>query len=408
MTDDVNSLRDQLVKLKSQHQSGKLDTKAYDKAKAKLERRLVDLVTAGAATTGSSAAAAAGDRAAERPVRAGMKLWLASGAVAVLVAAGGYWWTGAPGAIGPASAPTAAADGGGGHALSKEQIAVLAEKLAERLKSQPDDAEGWSMLGRSYMMLEKPAEAVAAYERVMKLLPDDANVVADYADSLAFRNGSNLDGEPTKLIERALKLDPNNLKALMLAGSAAFNRSDFAAAVKHWDRMAQVGPADHPLVRSAGQGAAEARQRGKLPPAAAAPGAAAAPAVAAAPKADAAPAALIGGGAVSGTVALSAELKAKVSPDDAVFIFARAAEGSRMPLAILRAQVKDLPFSFKLDDSMAMSPAATVSTAGRVVVGARISKSGQAMPQPGDLEGLSSPVDAGASGVQVTISKALP
>ena len=408
MTDTVNSLRDQLVKLKSQHQSGALDAKAYEKAKAKLERRLVDLVTAGAAADATAASAASAT--AEAPARPGKTLWLLSGVVAVLVAAGGYWWTGAPGAVGAAAAPTAAAEGGGSHALGKEQIAALAEKLAERLKSRPDDAEGWSMLGRSYMMLEKPAEAVAAYERVMKLRPDDANVVADYADALAFKNGSELAGEPTKLIDRALKLDPDNLKALMLAGSAAFNRNDYAAAVKHWDRMAQVGPADHPLVQSAGQGAAEARRRGNLPPLAAAPGATAAPApaMAAAPKADAAPAVLVGGGSVSGTVTLSAEMKAKVSPDDAVFIFARAAEGSRMPLAIVRAQVKDLPYSFKLDDSMAMSPAATVSKAGRLVVGARISKSGQAMPQPGDLEGLSAPIDVGASGVQVTISKALP
>lgn len=406
MTENVNSLRDQLVKLKSQHQSGKLDAQAYEKAKAKLERRLVDLVTAGAAADATAAPAAA--TAAEAPARAGKSLWLLSSVVAVLVAAGGYWWTGAPGAIGAASAPTVAAEGGGSHTLGKEQIAALAEKLAERLKSSPDDAEGWSMLGRSYMMLEQPADAVAAYERVMKLRPDDASVVADYADALAFKNGSELAGEPTKLIERALKLDPDNLKALMLAGSAAFNRDDYAAAVKHWDRMAQVGPAEHPLVQSAGQGAAEARRRGNLPPSAAAPGAAAAPAVTAAPKPDAAPAVLVGGGSVSGTVTLSAEMKAKVSPDDAVFVFARAAEGSRMPLAIVRAQVKDLPYSFKLDDSMAMSPAATVSKAGRVVVGARISKSGQAMPQPGDLEGLSAPVDVGANGVQVTISKALP
>ncbi len=400
MTDTVQSLRDKLLQLKSLHESGALEAPAYESARAGLERRLVDLVTSGAA-------APAVPMAAPPVARASKALWGGVAAVALVIAGAGYVWTGRPGAIGaaPAQQAEAGAQGAAPHALDPAQIAALTEKLAARLKDKPDDPTGWSMLGRAYMVLGKPADAVVAYERAVKLRPDDAAILADYADAMAMNNGRDLAGEPTRLIERALKLEPDNLKALMLAGSAAFNRNDFAAAVKYFDHMAQVGPADDPMVREAASGAAEARVRGKLPPApAAATAAAGATALPGAGTAAAATAATSSDAAVSGKVSLAPALKAQAGPEDTVFIFARPAEGSRMPLAILRKQVKDLPVDFRLDDSMAMSPQATVSKAGRVIVGARVSKSGQAMPQPGDLEGLSAPVAVGTSGIDLIIS----
>jgi cytochrome c-type biogenesis protein CcmH len=111
------------------------------------------------------------------------------------------------------------------------------------------------------------------------------------------------------------------------------------------------------------------------------------------------------GASVSGTVTLSAALAKQAQPEDTVFVFARASEGSRMPLAILRKQVKDLPLTFKLDDTMAMSPANALSTAGKIIVSARVSKSGNAMPQPGDLTGQSAPVDVGATGLKIEIKE---
>ena len=220
-------------------------------------------------------------------------------------------------------------------------------------------------------------------------------------------NGRQLDGEPAKVIARALKLDPNNLKALTLAGTAAFNRADYAQAVKFWDRAAEVGPADSPIVQQARNAASEARELGKLPAAGGKAQVAASsdksPATASGGKAPA----VASAGTVTGTVALAPGLKGKVAPDDAVFIFARAAEGSRMPLAMVRKQVKDLPFTFRLDDSQALSPSARLSTATRVIVGARVSKSGQAMPQSGDLEGLAGAADVGSTGVAVVIADVL-
>ena len=315
----------------------------------------------------------------------------------------GYTFTGAPQVVGKTSDEVIAAQGGatgggvsGGPeaAPTREQVEALVAKLAERMQSRPDDAEGWLMLARSQMMLGRLLEALAAFERLIQLRPDDANTLVDYADALAVKNGRSLEGEPLRLIERALKLEPDHLKALALAGSAAFNRQDDIKAVLYWDRAVSIGPPEHEIVQMARDGAAAARERSKMPVAAAA-------APVAAPVAAAA-------SAVSGTVRLSAALKAQASPDDVVFIFARPADGSRMPLAILRKQVKDLPAAFTLDDSLAMSPAARLSLAQQVIVGARISKSGQAMPQPGDLQGLSAPVKVGTTGLVVEISTQLP
>ena len=409
MTDTLSALRDQLLQLKTLHDSGALDAAAYESSKAALERRLVDAVLAAPASSPAPVATPA-----PPAPRAPAGLWAGLSVFALVVAGAGYWWTGRPGELGQPPAGFTAASGAPEAAgnsqqtapqtVTREQVTAMVEKLAARMQAQPDDPEGWNMLGRSYMNLQRVDEALAAFQRALKIKPTDANVLTEYADALAVKNGRTLDGEPTALLDRALTLEPDNLKALALAGTAAFNRGDYATAVKHWERVARIGPADGPLVEMARSGVAEARERGKLPAAGqAAPPAAQAAAVPATPTAAAAP-----GPGITGTVRLSAALKAQAAPDDTVFIFARSAEGARMPLAIVRKKVKDLPFDFKLDDSQAMSPAAKLSGAKRVIVGARISKSGQAMPQPGDLEGLSAPVNADAAGVVVEIKTRLP
>jgi cytochrome c-type biogenesis protein CcmH len=285
--------------------------------------------------------------------------------------------------------------GDAGHAITASQIESMTEKLAARLKEQPDDADGWAMLGRSYAVLGRHDQAAPAFKRAMALRPDDAALLADYADALAMVNGRNLEGEPSRLIERALKVDPNNLKALSLAGTVAFYRKDYPGALRHWEKMAQIAP-DSEWVQQIQGGIDEARKLMGGPSVAAA---------AAQPAAPAARPTTTNGSSVSGTVTLAASLAGKASPDDALFVFARPADGPRMPLAMIRKQVKDLPLTFKLDDSMAMSPAARLSSAERVVVGARISKRGDATAQPGDLQGLSAPVSPGATGLKLEISE---
>jgi cytochrome c-type biogenesis protein CcmH len=336
------------------------------------------------------------------------------------MALSGYLLTGRPDAIDGAPTMAAAPDsaGEGQPQPSPEQIAEMVQRLADRLKDRPEDAEGWTMLSRSYLVLGRLEEAAQASERVLKLTPNDAQALADHADVLAMRAGRVLDGEPMKLIERALKLDPDNLKALALAGAAAFDRGDGNEAARLWDRVALLGPPGSPVVQQAREGAAEARKMAAEragPTGGSATQAQAqtqAPAAAPAQAPGATQKAPVAGPTVRGTVTLSAALKAQAKPEDTVFIFARNAEAGpgapRMPLAIVRKQVKDLPASFTLDDSLAMGPGMGLSSAQQVVVGARISRSGQAMPQPGDLEGLSAPVAVGSQGVVVEISRALP
>jgi cytochrome c-type biogenesis protein CcmH len=352
-------------------------------------------------------------------VRAGRKLWVITMAATLAMALSGYLLTGRPDAIDGSPSMAAAPDSAEEvqPQPSPEQIAEMVQRLADRLKDRPEDAEGWTMLSRSYLVLGRLEEAAQASERVLNLKPNDAQALADHADVLAMRAGRVLDGEPMKLIERALKLDPDNLKALALAGAAAFDRGDGAEAARLWDRVALLGPPGTPVVQQAREGAAEARKMaaergaGKAAPA---QGQAQAPAPAQTlPQAPAtAQNAAVAGPTVRGTVTLSAALKAQAKPEDTVFIFARNAESgpgaSRMPLAIVRKQVKDLPATFTLDDSLAMGPGMGLSSAQKVVVGARISRSGQAMPQPGDLEGLSAPVAVGSQGVVVEISKTVP
>jgi cytochrome c-type biogenesis protein CcmH len=257
------------------------------------------------------------------------------------------------------------------------------------MQEQPNDAEGWSMLARSYSVLGRHPEALAAYEKAVALRKDDPSLLADYADSLAVKNNRNLEGEPMKLVERALKLDPKHLKALSLAGSYAFARKDYLGAIKHWEKVVAIGPADNAFVQQFGPAIAEARDLAGLPPVA--------------KPLDSTPPTALAGRTVSGRVTLSAALAKQAQPDDTVFVFARPAPGAGMPLAILRKQVKDLPLDFTLDDSMAMSPANALSSSSKVVVSARISKSGNAMPQPGDLSGQTAEVNVGASGLRIEI-----
>ena len=291
------------------------------------------------------------------------------------------------------------------------QFIAAVEQLAERLKGQPDDVEGWAMLARSYGMLGRLDDALPAYQKAVALNGQDARLLADYADTLALKNDRNLEGEPLALVERALKIEPTNLKALSLAGAAAFNRKDYAGAVRYWERVVQHAPAESPYLPQVQASIAEARERGGLGPASGAaaqakppPAAVATAKPAAAPLATPAPDAA-GGATIRGTVRLAPALAMMAAPTDAVFIFARPAEGSRMPLAIVRKQVKDLPVDFVLDDSMAMSPGAKLSLFPQVVVSARVSKSGQAVPSAGDLSGQSAPIAPTASGLLIEINE---
>lgn len=365
--------RDQIRELDADLAAGTLGREQHDESRRELERRMLEDVR-----VANPAASAAGP---------GRSTALAVGIALPLLAAALYFAVGNPQALAPA--PT----GGDGHGITQQQVESMAERLAARLKENPDDAKGWGMLGRTYSVLDRFPEAVAAYENAIKRSPPDAQLLADYADVLAMTQGRTLMGAPEKIIAQALQVDPDNVKALALAGTVAFQKQDFKGAIAHWERILKVVPPDSDMADSIRDSIADAQ---KLAGISTKPDAA--------PKASPAPAASPASTAVSGTVSLAPALAAKAGPDDTVFIFARPAEGPRMPLAALRKRVRDLPVTFTLDDSMAMTPAAKLSNHAQVVVGARVSKGGNPAVQPGDLEGLSAPVKPGATGIAVLIN----
>lgn len=270
--------------------------------------------------------------------------------------------------------------------------------LEKKVEENPADGESLLLLARAYMEAGRFADSAKAYENLTQYISDEAWIWADYADALAMAQNQSLRGKPTDLINKALKIDPDSMKGLALAGSAGMERGDFAAAIKHWERLRSLLPADSEDAKMIEGGLAEARQMmshikgGKAP-------------MALEQIAPPAQQAASGKERITGKVTLSDSLKGKYSPDDTVFVLARAAEGPKMPLAILRKQVRDLPITFELDDSMAMQPQMTLSAFDKVVVVARISKSGTAMPEAGDAQGTSQAMSPGAKGVNLKIDQ---
>ncbi len=322
--------------------------------------------------------------------RPSMPLAAALAAAVLVIAAAGYAWTGSPRLIAGVPAEVARSD----NADDAQQFAAAVQALARKLQEQPDNAEGWAMLARAYVRLGQLPDALPAFAKATALRTGDPQLLADHAEALFVTGNGKLEGEALKLIEQALKLDPDHPKSLVLAGTAAFNGKDFAGAVRHWEKLAKLSAPDSPVLPQLEQGIAQARRLAGLPQAQNG-GTTAAPT----------PAASATTSAVRGTVTLSPTIAHQAAPTDTLFVYARPADGSRRPLAILRRQVKDLPLDFTLDDGLAMSPAAKLSLHPKVIVEARISKSGRAQLSDGDLTGRSAPVGNDASRVVVDISE---
>lgn len=265
------------------------------------------------------------------------------------------------------------------------------QRLAERLKQNPNDLEGWTMLGRSLLIVNQPDKAVTAFEYAMKLAPDNLDLKAYYAEALAGANQGVLEGKPTELVEAVLKQDPQHKGALWMAGIAAAQRKDTAQAVDYWTRLKAQFPPQSEEARQIDRYLAEVQ--GLPVPAATTP-----PAQAPAP-----------GKRIHVQVKLAEGFKDRAAPDDALFIFARAAQGPPMPLAVVKKRAGDLPLEVVLDDSMAMMQGMNLSSFEQVVIGARISKSGKPTPSPGDLQGQTAPLAPEDDGhYAVTVDQVAP
>lgn len=347
-------LRDHLRELDEDLERGLIGAEAYGIARAELTRRVAEEV---------------GETAAQAPPRA---LRWSAPLVALLVPVGAamlYVLLGSPDAT--------VGDTAQAHGPQSMEKAVAG--LAARLESSPEDVEGWHMLARSYNAMERYDDAVRAYARLERLRPHDAEVLADYADTLAMVNGRSLQGEPERLVERALQADPDHPKSIALAGTAAFERHDYIGAISHWERIMRLLPPDAGLATSTATSIAEARRR-------------------LAGGDDA-----MAGQGITGTVDIDPAVRARVSQDDTVFVYAKAISGPPAPLAVVRRQVKDLPFEFRLDDASAMTEGLRLSAHKHVVVGARISRSGNALDRQSGYETVSQPVSTSFAGLRLKI-----
>ena len=376
---NLSVLRDQLQELDADLDRGTLDAASFESSQREIEHRLIEEL-----------------QPAVTPV-AGKQRWAAVvvGLAVPVLAVSLYFLLGNVNALDPAKVALAEQ----GREVSEAQIQAMVVGLAEKLKTQPDNIEGWNMLARSYNALGKFTEATQAYAHLVKLVPTNADYLVSYADTLAVTLNKNLQGEPEKLLKHALELDPQNVRGLALIGSAAFDRQDYNGAIAYWKKLLILVPPDSEMARSimSSIGEAQALMSGTTPSAPAALSEAAPVATPAAPVAAI-------GAQVSGTVTLSQQLKAAVADTDVVFIYAKAAQGPQFPLAVLRKQVKDLPVSFVLDDSMGVVPNVKLSDYPQLKVGARISKSGNATPAAGDLEGVIEAVALGSNNLKIVIN----
>ncbi|MCQ8104694.1 c-type cytochrome biogenesis protein CcmI [Methylomonas sp. SURF-2] len=244
-----------------------------------------------------------------------------------------------------------------------ENVAQMIAKLEQRLQQQPEDIEGWKMLGRSYSYLQQYQQAAEVYAKLYASQPQDSDVQLQYANSLAMSRGGRMSGEPEQLIDLVLQKHPDDDNALWLAGVARAERGEYRQAKQYWEKLAGLLPAGSeslPQVRQmlAALDAELAKQAGAVPAI-----------------------------EIPLRVELDPALKNLPAADSTVFIYAQALTGPKMPLAIARKQLADLPLELVLNDSMAMQADTHLGNYQQLRIVARVSQSGQAATQPGDLIG---------------------
>ena len=381
--------RDRLVELERDRSNGTLSATDLAEAREELQRQLID------DTAATEVAAADGF---------GRRSAIAIAILLPLIAIGLYALLGSPTAVLPGEVQTQ---------RSTADMEQLTAKLAQKLEQNPDNPEGWAMLARSYKSLGRWDDAERAFSRIGPGLNRSAELLAELADLLVQKNNG-FDDRSRQLIQQALRLEPNNMLALFLGGGNAAAGGRYAEAAALWQRLLpqlEPGSEDAQMVEvniakalERSGGAKPVVPRRDTAAGAVAPQDEVHRAAAKAPQGTTS----IASKSVSGRVELSAALKGKANPDDVVFIFARAVDGPRMPLAAKRVRAADLPLDFTLDDSQAVMPGANISSVEQVRVEVRISKTGQASPSKGDLTGKSAAVKPGANGLRIVIDQIEP
>lgn len=364
-------LREQLVELERERQGGTLSTEDFSQAYQELQRRLLDEVPSTETVTNSSAIPRTGQR------RTAIALMLTLPLLALL----GYALLGNPRALDPLQRQAR---------MSPQQIESMVAGLVDKLRRNPNDSQGWLMLARSYKVLGKYPEAADAYGHVGALVDQDAALLADYAEAISQAQDGSLQGKPSELIERALKLDSNAPQALLLAGAAARERRQFAAAADYWSRLLTQLEPGTTEAETLSAAIAQARQ------------------LAAAGSTAGKKMSVANAHSVGGEISLSGRLAGRAQPSDVLFVFARAEDGSRMPLAAIRATVAELPLRFRLDDTVALPGSRKLSEFQSVSVEARVTKAGAAQSSSGDLFGRLAGVKVGRDDLRLVIDQEQP
>lgn len=362
--------KEEIAKLEKERSEGLIDGATYEISHAEMRQRLFQDTSEddGVAVLGSP-----------------KKTIIALTIFIPVIAAAMYFWLGSAQQI---------ADGGAKQQVAQQDVEKMVAGLAAKMEQDPSNLKGWAMLARSYKVMGRPKDAEKAYDRAGSYLDTDPQLLADYADVSASNANGSFEGKPQAIINRALKADPNNMMALWLAGTADYNRGDYKGAVQVWGRLAKLLPADSEDMKMIQGSIMEARGKANLPPE---------PSVSQATS----PVAAVSSKNINGTVEINPDLKSRIKPDYIVMVIARA-PGARMPVAIMRGKAADLPLRFVLNDALAMTPDALISNLSEATIEVRISKSGQAKAEPGDLYSEIQTVKVGTNNLKVVVDQVRP
>jgi len=349
--------REELEKLEAERTAGSITAADYEIAHAEMRQRLFQDT----------------NEEDDRSVMGSSKLTVISLCLFVSVLSAGFYFS-----LGDA---TRIADQGNQQPMTQEGVEAMVSEFAAKMEKDPTNLKGWVMLARSYRILGRNEDAAKAYERADDFINSDPQLLADYADVLAANANGSFAGKPLKLINQALSLDPNNLMALWLSGTASYTAGNYQAAVQTWEKLAQQLPPGTEEARSIAESISDARTKGGL-----------------------SSRAVVSNKGISGKIEISAVLKSQVKSGDIVMVIARK-PGERMPVAVLKTSASEFPMNFALTDALAMNPSAPLSQIAEASIEVRISKTGMAKPEAGDLMSSPQTVRVGASNVRLVINQ---
>jgi cytochrome c-type biogenesis protein CcmH len=349
--------REELEKLEAERLVGSMNSSDYEIAHAEMRQRLFQ-------DTNEDD---------DRSVMGSSKITVIGLCLFITVLSAGFYWS-----LGDA---TRLVENNAQQPMTREGVEKMVSEFAVKMDKDPSNLKGWAMLARSYRILGRNEDAARAYEHSGNFIDSDPQLLADYADTLASNANGSFAGKPLKLINQALKLDPNNLMALWLSGTASYTTGDYKAAIQTWEKLAKQLPPGTEEARSIQESISEARSKGGLPSTA-----------------------VVNTKGIAGKIEISSALKSKVQSGDLVMVIARK-PGERMPVAVLKMAVSVFPLSFSLTDALAMNPGMPLSGLSEASIEVRISKTGMAKAEMGDLISSAQIVKLGTSNVRLVVDQ---